>query len=172
MHLGFFWHLPQVAKALIMKSLTYWLLLPANFLIEYPIAAQTAPTRIVCLVEPALELRSGGGNKGILAAIQRRLVYPPQALRAGAEGRVFVSFTVTSTGHVQRITVLKAFRQDCALAAVAAVRQLPLFKPRRKEWGTTGFTVPITFKLTQHPTPKGYHHATSQELTTQRNPNP
>ena len=155
-----------------MKSLSYWLLLSGNSLIAYPTTEQTDPTRIICLVEPTLELRSGGGSQGILAVIQRHLVYPAQALRAGAEGRVFISFTVTPAGRVQRITVLKAFRQDCALAAIAAVRQLPLFKPRREEWGTTGFTVPITFKLTQPSSLKGFHHATAQELTTHRNPNP
>ena len=130
-----------------MKHLTYWIILSVSLLIDYPTAAQTDQNRIVCIVEPALELRSGGGNQGIIAAIQRRLIYPPQALRVGAEGKVFVSFTVTPAGHVQHITVLKAFRQDCALAASAAVRQLPLFKPRRKEWGANSFTVPITFKM-------------------------
>ncbi len=170
-HLSFFGHLLCAAKTLIMKALTYWLL-SGGLSLAYPAAAQADSTRIICLVEPALELRSGGGNQGIITAIQRRLIYPPQALRAGAEGRVFISFTVTPTGRVQRITVLKAFRQDCALAAVAAVRQLPLFKPRREEWGAVGFTVPITFKLARHRSPKKPHHATSQELTTHRNPNP
>jgi TonB family protein len=157
---------------LLMKLLTYWLLLSGSLLIGCPTAAQTDPTRIVCLVEPGLELRSGGGSQGIIAAIQRRLVYPSQALRAGAEGRVFVSFIVTPTGHVQHITVLKAFRQDCALAAIAAVRQLPLFKPRRKEWGATGFTVPITFKLMQDSPVNGLHRSATQKLTAPRNPNP
>lgn len=130
-----------------MNLLFYRLGLLGSLCPTHPAPAQQAPARIVCLVAPGLELRRGGGSQGIVAAIQQRLLYPPQAIRAGAAGRVVVSFVVTPAGHVRHVVVLKTFRPDCGLAAAAAVRQLPLFKPRRTAWGVTSFPVPVTFRL-------------------------
>jgi TonB family protein len=155
-----------------MKPLFHWLRLVAGIYLTYPAMAQNDPARIVCLVEPGLELRRGGGSQGIVAAIQQRLVYPPQAIWARAEGRVFVSFVVTPAGYVRHIVVLRAFRHDCGQAAVAAVRQLPLFKPRRAEWGATNFTVPITFRLEPGFPASRSHNPAAHKLPRQRNPNP
>jgi protein TonB len=93
------------------------------------------------------ELPGGGGMPAIVAAIQRRLAYPPQALRAQASGRVFVSFTVAPGGQVQEVFVVKAFRRDCGLAVVRAVRQLPHFKPRLARYGNVRYVAPITFRI-------------------------
>jgi TonB family protein len=155
-----------------MKLLFYRLGLLGSLCTAYPATAQNDPARIVCLVEPGLELRRGGGSQGIVAAIQQRLVYPPQAVRAGAEGRVFVSFVVTPAGHVRHVVVVRTFRQDCARAAVAAVCQLPLFKPRRQAWGATSFTVPITFRLAPGLPARHSHSPASHKLPRHRNPNP
>jgi protein TonB len=100
-----------------------------------------------CPIYPMPELPGGGGMPAIVAAIQQRLAYPPQALRAQASGRVFVSFTVVPSGQVQEVVVVKAFRRDCGLAVVRAVRQLPRFKPRLARYGNVRYVAPITFRI-------------------------
>lgn len=132
-----------------MRALATCLFLLSSLLINRSAIAQTDTTSFVCYfpIEPMPELLTGGGARGIVTAIQRRVIYPPQALRANAIGRVFVSFTITPSGRVQNIIVVKSFRRDCGLAVVNAVRQLPRFKPRPKKYGSMRYVAPITFRI-------------------------
>ena len=100
-----------------------------------------------CPVEPMPELPGGGGSKAIVAAIQQRIAYPPKALQAGARGRVFIRFTITPSGQVREVVVIKPFRPDCDFAVVNAVRHLPRFKTRLKKYGNVRYLVPITFDI-------------------------
>jgi TonB family protein len=113
----------------------------------HPAAAQLSDDFTVCLIEPMPELPGGGGMAAIAAAVGRRVVYPLSALRAGAEGRVFVRFAVTPAGYVRNVSIVKAFRHDCGLAAVNSVRQLPRFRPRRQSLGEIKFTLPLSFHI-------------------------
>ena len=144
---------------------------------SHPLSAQNAPAQVICLFEPMPELATGGGGRGVVLAIQRRLVYPPKALRAGATGRVFISFTITPSGRVQEISVLKSFRRDCGLAAVSAIRQLPRFKPRPKRDGNVRYVVPVTFNLIGvkpliSPPSRQEVKQAHRKAFQQRNPNP
>ncbi len=113
--------------------------------------AQTDSTSTLCVlyIEQMPELVTGGGGAAIVAAVQQRLLYPLAAKRVYAEGRVFVSFTITITGTVKDIRLIKGFRPDCDSAAVQAVRQLPHFKPGRQlgKPVACGYTVPVKFSL-------------------------
>ena len=93
------------------------------------------------------ELPGGGGSQAIVSAIQHRIAYPLRALRAGARGRVFVSFVVAPSGKVREVAVVKSFRPDCDSAVVAAVQQLPRFKARLARYGPVRYVVPITFRI-------------------------
>lgn len=158
-----------------MNSSMKWLVMFGALLLKSNSAsAQTDTTKFVCYfpIEPMPELPGGGGNRAIVTAIQKRIVYPAKALQAGAEGKVFASFAVTPSGKVQNITVLKTFRSDCGVATVNAIRQLPLFKPRRKDLGTISLTVPITFKIKYDLPPANAHHPALHKVTPLRNPNP
>lgn len=125
----------------------------------YPVAAQLRNGGTVCLVEPVPELPGGGGPAAIAAAVGRRVVYPPPALRAGAEGRVVVRFGVSAAGYVRHVEVVSAFRRDCGLAAVRAVRQLPRFRRRRRALGDVSFSLPLSFCIDadQAPPPRPVH---------------
>jgi TonB family protein len=112
---------------------------------SYPATAQLRNGSTVCLVEPVPELLGGGGTAAIVAAVGRRVVYPPPALRAGAEGRVVVRFSVSPAGYVRKVEVISAFRRDCGLAAVRAVRQLPRFRPRWRALEDVSFSLPLSF---------------------------
>jgi TonB family protein len=108
-------------------------------------AAQAQAT--YCPVYPMPELAGGGGRQAIGRAIQHRIAYPPRALRAGARGRVFVSFVVAPSGRVREVAVVKSFRPDCDSAVVAAVQQLPCFKARLARYGPVRYVAPITFDI-------------------------
>lgn len=111
--------------------------------------AQADTTRFVCLlpIEPMPELISGGGSKGIITAIQQRLVYPPEALRAQVEGRVFVSFVVTTAGEVTQIEIVKPLWAPLDSAVLDAVRHLPWFKPRLPRYGDMRYVAPVSFSI-------------------------
>ncbi|MBF9238420.1 energy transducer TonB [Hymenobacter sp. BT683] len=95
------------------------------------------------------QLPAGGGSAAIVTAIQQRVVYPPQALRAHVEGRVFVSFTVAASGLVENVAVVKGIQPSCDSAVVKAVQQLPRFTPGRQAGRAVAvqFTVPVVFRL-------------------------
>lgn len=130
-----------------MKPLFCYLLL-SGIVLYLPAQAQVdAHGNVICLIPPVPELSSGGGILGIAKAIQKRVVYPAQALKAGVKGRVFVRFAVAENGKVRQVNILKGLRPDCDLAVVRAVWQLPRFKPICPEWMPEYFTVPITFTI-------------------------
>jgi TonB family protein len=132
-----------------MKALAMWLLLLGSFLINCPAIAQTDTTSFVCYfpIEPMPELLTGGGTRGIVMAIQRRIIYPPVALQMEVEGRVFLAFTITPAGEIKQVTVVKSLWAPLDSAAVKAARQLPRFKPRSEKYGDMRYTVPVTFKI-------------------------
>lgn len=137
-----------------MKPWALWILGSLLIGASYPATAQLGDDKTVCLVEPMPELPGGGGVAAIAAAVGRRVVYPPSALRTGAEGRVCVRFAVTPAGYVRNVSIINAFRRDCGLAAVHAVQQLPRFRPRRQSLGEVTYTVPFSFHIETDKSPK------------------
>jgi TonB family protein len=117
------------------------------------VALQAGP--IIDPAERGPELLGGGSGAAIVAAVQQRLVYPPQAKRARAEGRVFVGFTITPQGLVKDAHIWRGFRPDCDAAALQAVRKLPRFKPclQFSKPVACGYTVPVMFRLSPKPQP-------------------
>jgi protein TonB len=76
-------------------------------------------------------------------------VYPPLALRAGIEGRVFVKIWVDRQGKVRRVEVLKSENDIFNEAAIEAAKQL-VFTPAYMNNGPVSVwvSIPISFKLT------------------------
>lgn len=113
------------------------------------VPADSVPTKVYTYVEQMPELPGGGGLRAIVTAVQRNLRYPKEAQRDRIEGKVFVSFTVTETGQVQNVKVVKGIGSACDEAVVTAVQLLPRFTPGRQNGQPVpvNFTVPATFKL-------------------------
>ena len=93
--------------------------------------------------------RGDGGFMAIVQAISSNVKYPRDALKAGAEGRVFVKFVVTERGEVAGVEVVKGIVPSLNLAAMQAVRGLRAFTPGQQDGHAVAvsFTVPITFRM-------------------------
>ena len=68
---------------------------------------------------------------GGLESIQRNVVYPEIAIRAGVEGTVYVMAFVDENGNVVRADVVKGIGAGCDEAAQAAVMKAK-FKPGKQ----------------------------------------
>ncbi|MCC3155544.1 TonB family protein [Hymenobacter sp. BT770] len=90
-----------------------------------------------------------GGFRDVVKTVMMNVKYPKEALRAKAEGRVFVSFVVTNKGEVANIKVVKSVFPSPDAAAVWAVQQLKSFTPGKQDGQpvAVSFTVPITFRM-------------------------
>lgn len=85
---------------------------------------------------------------GGIEAIQKRIVYPEIAQRAGIQGRVYVKAYVNEKGNVTKVELIKGIGAGCDEAAMDAVK-LTEFKPgkQRGKPVKVQVTVPVLFKL-------------------------
>ena len=85
---------------------------------------------------------------GGISGIQKRIVYPELAKRAGIEGKVLVLAFVDESGNVTKAEVIKGIGLGCNEAAINAILQTK-FKPgiQRGKPVKVRVTIPVTFKL-------------------------
>jgi TonB family protein len=90
-----------------------------------------------------------GGDEALLKYIGENTTYPENSKMKGVQGRVIVRFCVTSTGSVDRLTVLHGVAADLDAEALRVVGTLPKFKPGRQSGKDVPvwYMVPITFTL-------------------------
>ena len=89
-----------------------------------------------------------GGNAALMKYLQRQMKYPPQALRAGVEGKVFISFTVNTDGSIDDVEVLKGLGYGTDEEASRVIGRMPAWKPGYQNHHAVPvrYTLPITFK--------------------------
>jgi protein TonB len=85
---------------------------------------------------------------GGISEIQKNIVYPEIAKRAGLEGKVLVRAFVNESGNVTKTEVIKGIGLGCDEAAINAIVQTK-FKPgkQRGKPVKVQVTIPVTFKL-------------------------
>lgn len=85
---------------------------------------------------------------GGIEGIQKRIVYPEIAKRAGIQGKVYVKAFVDEKGIVKRVLLLKGIGAGCDEAAMKAVKETR-FKPGKQRGRPVKVqvTVPVLFKL-------------------------
>ena len=100
-------------------------------------------------VEQMPELPGGGRQAAIVAAIQRAVRYPSNALHNGVEGKVFVSFVVDPKGEVTDVKIVKGLGSGLDEETMRAIKTLPRFIPGKQNGRevSVAFTVPITYKI-------------------------
>ncbi|MET4108943.1 TonB family protein [Hymenobacter sp. UYP22] len=108
--------------------------------------AEPAVTKPFVHVEEMPEF--AGGQAALMKYLQRQLRYPASALRAGVEGKVFISFTVNTDGSIQDVTVLKGLGYGTDEEASRVIRQMPAWKPGYQNHRAVPvrYSLPITFK--------------------------
>ena len=85
---------------------------------------------------------------GGIEGIQKRIVYPEIAKRAGVQGRVYVKAYVDERGDVFKVELLKGIGAGCDEAALEAVKETK-FQPgkQRGKPVKVQVSIPILFKL-------------------------
>jgi len=85
---------------------------------------------------------------GGIGAIQKKIVYPEIAKRAGVQGRVYVKAFVNEVGKVTKVELIRGIGAGCDEAAMKAVNSV-MFSPgkQRGKPVKVQVTVPVLFKL-------------------------
>jgi len=86
---------------------------------------------------------------GGLESVQKLIVYPEIAKKAGIEGRVFVQFVIDEKGNVTNPIILKGIGGGCDEAALEAVKKAK-FTPGKQRGRPVKvqYSIPIVFRLT------------------------
>lgn len=88
-----------------------------NFLEDDPSLNYTAPKV------------SSGGAKEYYTFLAKNVVYPSKARRYGIEGKVYMTFTITSEGTIENIVVTKGVHISLDKEAVRVLRKLKFQNP-------------------------------------------
>lgn len=85
---------------------------------------------------------------GGIEAIQKKIIYPPNARRDKVEGKVIIKAFIDESGSVRRAEVIKGIGSGCDEAAVAAVMS-SRFRPGRMNGKVVKvqLTISLVFKL-------------------------
>ncbi|WP_114781961.1 energy transducer TonB [Botryobacter ruber] len=84
-----------------------------------------------------------GGERAMFAFLAKHMKYPQQAINAGIEGQVFVSFVVSRTGDISEIQVLRGLGAGCDEEAVRVIQSMPKWTPGKQN----GNAVPVRYNL-------------------------
>jgi len=90
-----------------------------------------------------------GGEASWAKFLQKNLRYPPQAIDAHAQGKVFLSFIVEKDGHLSNIVVERGVGYGLDEEAVRVLKLAPAWKPgiQNGHQVRVKFMMPITFQL-------------------------
>ena len=90
-----------------------------------------------------------GGLEGWNKYLSENLVYPASAKEKGVEGTVYLSFTVTKTGELRDVNILRGIGGGADEAAMKVIRNSPNWIPGRQRGQEVAvkMRVPIRFKL-------------------------
>jgi TonB family protein len=93
---------------------------------------------------------NGGDANEFSKYVAQNVVYPESCRQSKIEGRVTLEFTITETGKVADIKILRSVNSDLDREAVRVVAQSPIWTPGRDENGKVvpvKYTFPVIFKL-------------------------
>jgi TonB family protein len=90
-----------------------------------------------------------GGSQALRSFVAKSIRYPAEAQKEKAQGKVFVSFVVSSTGKVENARIERSVSPALDAEAIRVVNQLPDWKPgkQRGKAVSVEYTIPIEFKL-------------------------
>jgi TonB family protein len=86
----------------------------------------------------------------IAATIQ----YPENAVAAGIEGTVYVTFVVNANGTIDNVSLLRDIGGGCGEEAVRVVKLIPKWKPSNQT-GAVKYYLPVKFRISWPEGPTG-----------------
>lgn len=98
-----------------------------------------------------------GGDAELMRFMKRNVRYPKDALEKGIEGRVITQFTVTKTGSIRNIRIVRSVYKSLDDEAIRVVKSLPKFVPGKIDGALVDieYTLPVNFRL---PSPTKTNH--------------
>ena len=85
---------------------------------------------------------------GGMSAIQKKVIYPEIAQKAGVEGKVYIKTFIDEKGNVTKTEILKGIGNGCDKAAIKAVKETKFTPAKlRGKLVKVQVVVPIMFKL-------------------------
>ncbi|MBR0046639.1 MAG: energy transducer TonB [Bacteroidaceae bacterium] len=90
-----------------------------------------------------------GGEKALMAYLQKNLKYPAAAQENGIQGRVFVQFVVNKDGSIVDPKILRGADPSLDKEAMRVVQGMPKWIPGKQRGKTVRvrFTLPVMFRL-------------------------
>lgn len=85
---------------------------------------------------------------GGIEAIQKNIIYPEIARRAGIQGKVYVKAFITEDGNVEKAIIIKGIGGGCDQAAINAIKKVK-FKPGMENGipVKVQVSIPVIFRL-------------------------
>ena len=89
------------------------------------------------------------GQEALMLYIAKQVKYPPEAKKAGAQGRVFIGFIVEPDGSLSDFKVLRGIGYGCDEEALRVAKSMPKWQPgiHRGKAVRVQYLVPVNFKL-------------------------
>ena len=93
-----------------------------------------------------------GGMEQLQSFINENLQYPPEAIDAGIEGRVFVNFVVEEDGSITNVKVMRGLVYGCDEEAVRVVSSMPKWTPGKMlgKPVRVSYNLPVKFELNEN----------------------
>lgn len=90
-----------------------------------------------------------GGNDAFLSYVKHNIRYPEAARDAKIQGKIFVSFVVTSTGHITDVKIMKGVNPELDEEAIRVIEGMPRWIPGKQHGKNCAVKVaiPIVFTL-------------------------
>lgn len=90
-----------------------------------------------------------GGESALYDYLSSHINYPAQAAEEGVQGRVIVQFTITKTGKIENVSVVRGRHPALDKEALRVVKSMPNWTPGRQDGRAVNVqhTLPITFRL-------------------------
>lgn len=90
-----------------------------------------------------------GGETAMYKWLADSIRYPAEAIADGVQGRVVVGFTVTRTGAIENVHVLRGRHPALDKEAIRVVKAMPEWNPGRNNGRlvNVSYLLPVTFRL-------------------------
>lgn len=112
-----------------------------------PVESQKVENVVFFIVDEMPEYP--GGDKELMSFIGRSVKYPPEAVKKGIQGKVFVSFVVGSDGFVSNAKIARGVDPMLDAEALRVVKSMPKWTPGKQDGKDVAvqYTIPINFAL-------------------------